>query len=63
MFIVKSCILSRSTADEEPFVNGGVDLRRGEVLVSRQRRQRLRSNAAGRVLDGRVGAREEKKKS
>lgn len=58
MFIVKLCILSRSTADEEPFVNGGVDLRRGEVLVSRQRRQGLSRNAAGRVLDGRVGGRD-----
>lgn len=62
MFINKLCILSRSTADEEPLVNGGVDLRRGKLLVRRQRRQGLSRNAAGRVLDSRVGARAESKK-
>lgn len=56
MSLVKLCILSRSTADEEPLVNGSVDLRRGQLLVGRQRRQGLNRDAAGRVLDSRVGA-------
>lgn len=60
MLIVKLCILSRSTADEEPLVNGSVDLRGGELLVRRQRRQRLSRDAAGRVLNSRVGARVER---
>jgi hypothetical protein len=62
VLIVKLCILSRSTADEEPLVNGGVDLRGGKLLVRRQRRQGLSRNAAGRVLDSDVGARAERKR-
>jgi hypothetical protein len=52
----KLSILSRSTADEEPLVDGSVNLLRGEVLVGRQRRQRLGGHAAGGVLDSHVGA-------
>lgn len=48
--------LGRGTADEEPLVDGGINLLRGEILVGRQRRQGLGGNAAGRVLDSHVGA-------
>jgi hypothetical protein len=61
VFIVKLCILSRSTADEEPLVDGSVNRCRGELLVRRQRGQGLGGNAAGGVLDSHVGAREEEK--
>lgn len=56
MFIVILCRLSRSTADEEPLVDGSVDLRGGKLLVRRQRRQGLSRDTAGGVLNGRVGA-------
>lgn len=50
--------LSRGAADEEPLVNGAVNLLRREVLVRRQRRQLVGANAGRRVLDSQVGARE-----
>jgi hypothetical protein len=47
--------LSRGTADEEPLVNGSVDLLGGELLVGRQRRKLVRADARRRVLDSDVG--------
>ena len=49
--------LCRGTADEEPLVNGAVDLLRGQLLVGRQGRQLLGSDAAGRVGGSQVGTR------
>jgi hypothetical protein len=49
--------LSRGTTDEEPLVNGSVDLLGGELLVSRQRRKLVRADARRRVLDSDVGSR------
>ena len=48
--------LSGGTADEEPLVDGAVNLLSGKLLVSRQRRKVVGLNAARRVGDGGVGA-------
>lgn len=47
--------LSRGTADEEPLVNGGVNLLRSKLLVSRQRWKGALVNAGRGVLDSGVG--------
>jgi hypothetical protein len=47
--------LSRGTADEEPLVNGSINLLGGELLVSGQRRKLVGGNARRRVLDSDVG--------
>lgn len=48
--------LSRGTADEEPLVDGSIDLLGGDVLVGRQRGELVRRDARRRVLDSDVGA-------
>ena len=48
--------LGRGTADEEPLVNGGVDLLGRKLLVGGQGRKLLLANTARGVLDGGVGA-------
>lgn len=48
--------LSRGTADEEPLVNGAVNLLGGDLLVGGQRRELVRRNAGRRLLDSDVGA-------
>ncbi len=48
-------ILCSSTADEEPLVDRGVDLLRGQVLVRRERGELVSVDAAWRVGDGQVG--------
>lgn len=48
--------LSRGTADEEPLVDGAVNLLRGELLVGRELRQLVGADTAGRLADGGVGA-------
>jgi hypothetical protein len=48
--------LSGGTADEEPLVNGAVNLLGGKLLVGGQRRQLVRRNAGRRLLDSDVGA-------
>jgi hypothetical protein len=48
--------LSRGTADEEPLVDGSVDLLGGDLLMSRQRRKLVRADTRRRVLDSDVGA-------
>ena len=48
-------LLSGSTADEEPLVNGAIDGSRGELLVGGERRKLVRGNTAGGVLDSDVG--------
>ena len=50
--------LSRGAADEEPLVNGAVNLGRGKILVGRKLRQLIRADAAGGVLGRGVGASE-----
>ena len=47
---------SRRAADEEPLVDGRVDLLRGKVLVRGQRGELLRGDTAGGVRDSDVGA-------
>jgi hypothetical protein len=49
-------LLGRSAADEEPLVDGGVDLLGREILVWWQRRELFWSDAAGRMVGGQVGA-------
>lgn len=48
--------LSRGTADEEPLVDGSIDLLGGDILVGRQRGELVRGDARRRVLDSDVGA-------
>jgi hypothetical protein len=47
--------LSRGTADEEPLVDGSIDLLGGDILVGRQRGELVRGDARRRVLDSDVG--------
>jgi hypothetical protein len=47
--------LSRGTADEEPLVNGSINLLGGELLVGGQRRKLVGGDARRRVLDSDVG--------
>jgi hypothetical protein len=51
--------LSGGTADEEPLVDGRIDLLRGKVLVRGQRGKLLGGDTAGGVGDGDVGTRME----
>lgn len=55
-FLERQGYLSGSAADEEPLVDGGIDGRRGELLVLGQGRQLVGRDAAGRVADRQVGA-------
>jgi hypothetical protein len=48
--------LSRGTADEEPLVNGSIDLLGGDILVGGQRGKLIRRDTRRRVLDSDVGA-------
>merc|ERR1712000_163459 len=50
--------LSRSTADEEPLVNGAVNLLGGDLLVGGQRRELVRGDTGRRMLDSDVGGRD-----
>jgi len=47
--------LSRGTADEEPLVDGSIDLLGGDILVGGQRGELVRGDARRRVLDSDVG--------
>jgi hypothetical protein len=48
--------LSRGTADEEPLVDGAVNLLRRKLLVGRKLGQLVRADTAGRLVDRGVGA-------
>jgi hypothetical protein len=54
--MAKEARLSRSTADEEPLVNGSINLLSRQVLVSRQSRQLALLDTVRRVLNSGVGA-------
>lgn len=54
--MASSAHLSGGTADEEPLVNGGVDLLSRDLLVGRQGRKLVRADAGGRLRDSDVGA-------